>query len=274
MDWGFILLERANYGIDSFRTVLFFIILAGLGAIISISAFFTVGWGVILGKVFIIAGFIQMLTFSIISTWMIYSSLYGKMIVAERVIDYDIKLQGSEHVLDCGCGNGLYMIEIAKRLTTGICTGVDLLDKNTIHLMKNIQREGVFERSNFVESNLESLPFEDESFDIVISSFTLHRFPKLVDQAKLMNEMIRVCRPGGKIVLLDLASTSYYVPWLQEWNIDQVERMGPSFRMFPPVYVVKGMKALSENGEGLEGQIDENDGYQPVDKIEVGIVDS
>lgn len=265
-------MERANYGIDSSRTVLLFISLAILGLVTSISAFFTVGWEGIQGKVFIIVGFIQMLTFTIMSTWMIYSSLYGKMIVAERVIDYDVKLQGTESVLDCGCGNGLYMIEIAKRLTTGTCTGVDQLNKNTIHLMKNIQREGVFDRCNFVESNLESLPFEDQSFDIVISSFTLHRYPNLEDRANLMNEMIRVCRPGGKIVLLDLASTSYYVTWLQEWNVEHVERLGPSFRMFPPVYIVKGMKSFSEGGEGLEDQIDENDGYQPFDEIVAEVV--
>lgn len=265
-------MERANYGMDSSKMVLLFALLAIVGLLISISTFFTIGWEGIQGKVLIIVGLIQAVTFSIPFGWMIYSSLYGKMIVAERVIDYDLKLQGTERVLDCGCGNGLYMIEIAKRLTTGLCTGVDQLDKNTIHLMKNIQREGVFERCHFVESHLETLPFEDESFDVVISGLTLQRYAHLVDRVNLINEMIRVCRPGGKIVLLDLASASDNVTWMQEWNVEQIERVGPSFRMFPPVYVMKGMKAFSENGEGLESQIDESDGYQPLDEVAAEIV--
>jgi ubiquinone/menaquinone biosynthesis C-methylase UbiE len=55
------------------------------------------------------------------------------------------------------------------------------------------------------EANAESLPFVDESFDIVYCRSSLHHF---ADPRQAVAEMVRVCRIGGRIVLLDLVAPS------------------------------------------------------------------
>lgn len=55
------------------------------------------------------------------------------------------------------------------------------------------------------EANAESLPFVDQSFDIVYCRSSLHHF---ADPRQAVAEMVRVCRIGGRIVLLDLVAPS------------------------------------------------------------------
>ena len=55
------------------------------------------------------------------------------------------------------------------------------------------------------EANAEALPFVDESFDLVFCRTSLHHF---ADPQRAVNEMVRTCRPGGRVVLFDLVPPS------------------------------------------------------------------
>jgi SAM-dependent methyltransferase len=61
--------------------------------------------------------------------------------------------------------------------------------------MAEAERRGI-RWIEFTETDVEALPFEDESFDLVVSYTGLHCFP---DPAKAVNEMARVLRPGGEL---------------------------------------------------------------------------
>ena len=96
-------------------------------------------------------------------------------------------------VLDAGCGTGVLTREMVHCVgETGSVTGLDLSES-----MLGVARQacpGV----DFHQGNVNELPFDDSSFDAVVSSFMLMFVP---DPTKAISEMRRVLRPGGRIVV-------------------------------------------------------------------------
>ena len=122
-----------------------------------------------------------------------------------------LALRGDEKVLDVGCGSGVLLNEAAKRLTSGKATGIDIWAPHTgggnyALLMKNAQIEGVADKIEFKQADVRKLPFEDASFDVVVSSGALHHIGHDgPDHELAINEMLRVLKPGGQIALMDVS---------------------------------------------------------------------
>jgi len=120
-----------------------------------------------------------------------------------------LALRGNEKVLDVGCGGGLLLNEAARRLPKGKATGIDIWAPhsgggNYALLMKNAKAEGVADQIEFKQADVRNLPFEDESFDAIVSSGALHHIShEMPDHEKAIQEMLRVLKPGGRIVLWD-----------------------------------------------------------------------
>jgi ubiquinone/menaquinone biosynthesis C-methylase UbiE len=103
-----------------------------------------------------------------------------------------------KRVLDVGCGTGQLLRQLAERLPHAAeLTGVDAA-------------QGMIEAANSADNRLrylqgtaERLPFEDASFDLVISTTS---FDHWTDQAAGLAECHRVLAPGGRFVLADLFS--------------------------------------------------------------------
>jgi ubiquinone/menaquinone biosynthesis C-methylase UbiE len=101
-----------------------------------------------------------------------------------------IELNEEHSLLDAGCGSGLFSwlaIETGAQVT-GVDAAPGLLE---IARRRNPQ-------NNFLEEDLESLPFKDESFDVV-AGFNSFQFAGSFEKALL--EAKRVLRPGGKLVI-------------------------------------------------------------------------
>jgi len=128
--------------------------------------------------------------------------------IRKQIFD-TLALHGDEKVLDVGCGSGVLLNEAAKRLTTGKALGIDIWAPHTgggnyALLMKNAQAEGVADKIEFKQADVRKLPFEDSTFDVIVSSGALHHISReMSDHEKAMNEMTRVLKPGGRIVLWD-----------------------------------------------------------------------
>ena len=118
--------KNGDYGIDA-PPVVRNLLIAGVGAIFaglvlnflfasiqSLIASIFLGWGLFAGASMLIT-----------ATLMIWSSKIGKLRLRERLID-SLRLQGSETVVDVGCGRGLLLNAVARRLTTGKAIGIDL----------------------------------------------------------------------------------------------------------------------------------------------------
>jgi SAM-dependent methyltransferase len=97
-------------------------------------------------------------------------------------------------LLDVGCGSGQLSLIAAK---DGLdVTGVDIASNLVERARARAQAEGL--RARFEEADAESLPFEDASFDVVVSLIGAMFAPRPDLVAK---ELLRVCTPGGTIAM-------------------------------------------------------------------------
>jgi ubiquinone/menaquinone biosynthesis C-methylase UbiE len=115
------------------------------------------------------------------------------VLVAEELCEA-ADLQAGERVLDVATGSGNAALAAARRdcRVTGIDYVPALLERG--RLRAEAERLEV----DFQEGDAEKLPFEDESFDAVLSVFGVMFAP---DHKRAAAELVRVCRRGGKIAL-------------------------------------------------------------------------
>lgn len=153
------------------------------------------------------------------ASYMTYKSRVGKLRTREKLLDMANALSpwtGREQVLDVGCGRGLMLVGAARRLTTGSATGIDLWraedqSANTPEAaLENASLEGVAERVKVETGDARDLPFAAASFDVVVSHWVVHNLSDAGDRARVLDEMIRVLRPGGVLVLADIAHCQEY----------------------------------------------------------------
>jgi len=105
-----------------------------------------------------------------------------------------VDLRPGEKVLDVATGSGNTAMAAARRFCD--VTGIDYVPS----LLERARERAAAERLQigFRDGDAESLPFPDESFDVVLSTFGAMFAP---NQEQAASELLRVCRPGGKIGL-------------------------------------------------------------------------
>jgi arsenite methyltransferase len=122
-----------------------------------------------------------------------------------------IPWRGDEQVLDIGTGNGILLIGCAKRLTTGKATGIDIWDANAGGgspelFWKNVHSEGVQAQAELQNVDARHMPFENDSFDVIVSSFAFHHIgSSAAAREPAVREMLRVLKPGGYVTLFDVS---------------------------------------------------------------------
>jgi arsenite methyltransferase len=110
-------------------------------------------------------------------------------------------LQPGEDVLDVGCGAGMDSLVAAQMVgATGSVTGIDMTPEMVAKARGSIAEMGLG-NVKIVEGSAEHLPFEDASFDVVISNGVIDLVP---DKDAVFSEVTRVLRPGGRIQLADV----------------------------------------------------------------------
>src|SRR6187431_2741137 len=128
-------------------------------------------------------------------------------IVGEQLCE-TLDVRSGERVLDVAAGNGNASLAAARRWCDVVATDYvpALLDR----ARRRADAEGL--RMAFHEADAEALPFSDERFDVVVSTFGVMFTP---DQDRAAAELIRVCKRGGKIGLAN---------WTPEGFIGQLFR--------------------------------------------------
>jgi arsenite methyltransferase len=110
-------------------------------------------------------------------------------------------LQPGEDVLDVGCGAGMDSLVAAQMVgATGSVTGIDMTPEMVAKARGSIAEMGLG-NVTIVEGSAEHLPFDDASFDVVISNGVIDLVP---DKDAVFFEITRVLRPGGRIQLADV----------------------------------------------------------------------
>ncbi len=152
---------------------------------------------------------------AIMAAWMLYDSLIGKKNLRDKLLS-QVLWTGQEQVLDVGCGRGLLLIGAAKKLTTGLATGVDIW--NTVDLAGNAQdatlanarAEGVEAKIRLETADMRELPFPDGTFDVILTRAVIHNLPKSEDRKKTLQQIARVLKPDGYLLLDDIRNGSEY----------------------------------------------------------------
>jgi len=226
---------KANYGVDAPGVVRTMLIVGGL-CVVAALVFRHVVWLLYPGTSMALTGLI-----------MATGSKVLKLKLRDRLIE-GLQLRGDEQVLDVGCGRGLMLIGAAKHLTTGKATGIDLWrsqdqsgnDQETT--IRNASAENVADKIAIVTGDMTDMPFPDNSFDVVLSSWAIHNVPTARGRANAIEEVMRVAKPGAKIAIYDLPTSKEYVATLNRLGAKQVKKSRPNFLFVMPSYLVTATK--------------------------------
>jgi SAM-dependent methyltransferase len=175
------------------------------------------------------------------------ASKVGKRREASRLLD-TVGWRGDEIVLDVGCGHGLLLVEAAKRLTTGRVVGVDVWSQKDQWrngpeaTLNNATLAGVADRVEVRQADARDLPFDDQSFDVVMSSLVVHNIKSRQQRQRAIQEMVRVLRPGGRLAVLDIFKTREYVQALRQDGVCEVHRSSPRLLFMPNARRVTALK--------------------------------
>jgi arsenite methyltransferase len=159
----------------------------------------------------------------------LYTTRRGKFLEWDRILDH-LHLRGDEGVLDMGSGRGAVLTAVARKLTMGRVTGIDIWstkdqsgNARNVTLL-NASLEGLGDRVQIETGDMRALPYPDATFDLVVLSLAIHNIRSNDDRKRAIGEGFRVLKPGGRIIIADIRATGIYETALRALNASNVER--------------------------------------------------
>jgi ubiquinone/menaquinone biosynthesis C-methylase UbiE len=240
--------QRADYGIDAPNLVIRFALIGTIGILLGVGLLLLqrVGYNPRL-QILIPPSISMGCTFLVTAGVMVWGSKRRKLALRDKILS-SIQWRGDEQVLDVGCGRGLMLIGAAKHLTTGKVFGVDPWQtedqsgnsrETTLH---NCRTEQVEDRVILKDGDARKLEFAENTFDIVLSSWAIHNIYDEPGRGLAVREIVRVLKPLGRLIIVDIKHTSQYARVLRECRIHDVRRKGPDFLFVIPTFTLTAVK--------------------------------
>jgi ubiquinone/menaquinone biosynthesis C-methylase UbiE len=226
---------KPNYGIDAPGLVKAFFAIGAVALVlfaVALAASTPPGWAWLVAKIFVVVVGLYAVG---MGCFMLYYSLKVKVIDRERLLDL-LDFQKAKRILDVGCGRGLMMIGAAKRTPEVRAVGIDLwLEKDQANnrpeaVLENASLEGVSSQVEVQTADMRKLPFANESFDAVVSHWALHNVERAADRTVACQEIHRVLRSGGALVLADIANHAEYEKLLRQTGFKGVRIVGSNWK--------------------------------------------
>jgi len=124
-----------------------------------------------------------------------------------NIVLENLQWNGEGKALDIGTGSGYLAIKLAKFNNNSEAIGIDYWGSSWSYSVKlceqNAEKEGVKERTRFQRADAANLPFEDETFDAIVSNLVFHNIAKIRDKSKFFKEALRVLKKGGAFSIQD-----------------------------------------------------------------------
>src|SRR3954452_18285106 len=114
-------------------------------------------------------------------------------------------------VLDVACGGGIIVCACAPKVRHA--TGIDMTPAMLDRARQLAAEKGVANVS-WDQGDVAALPYADGAFNIVVTRFSMHHF---LDPLSVLREMVRVCAPGGRVVVVDMYASEDAAK-AAEWN--------------------------------------------------------
>lgn len=143
-----------------------------------------------------------------------YHPRFWSQVVQDFKSEYN--LTSGSKVLDVGCAKGFFLFDLQKAIPGIAITGIDISD----YAIKNSLPEV---RRNLIVGNATTLPFEDRSFDLVISINTIHNLAK-EECKKALGEIQRVSR-GNSFITVDAYRNAEEKKRMESWNLTALTMM-------------------------------------------------
>lgn len=138
-------------------------------------------------------------------------------LIRRRFVGKLKKYNTERSITDVGCGPGYLLQLIAKEYPTIKLVGVDISKMMLERAKANFESMGLADRVEFREGSADSLPLGDQTQDFIVSTLSLHHW---VDPKAAFNEIHRVLKPGGKMLVLDLMRDAprifFWVLWFAQ----------------------------------------------------------
>lgn len=122
----------------------------------------------------------------------------------QEILDRIVRPLGlgeGDSVLDVACGTGILTLAMAER--AGRVTGIDITPAMLQKAEAARSARGLH-NATFQEGDAERLPFRDGHFSAAVTRLTVHHFP---DPPRVLREMVRVVRPGGRVAVADMVAS-------------------------------------------------------------------
>jgi len=123
-----------------------------------------------------------------------YARIGNTLVIMGELLCEAVDVHAGDKVLDVATGSGNTAISAARRFCDA--TGIDYVPELIEHARRRAEVEGI--NVNFDVGDAENLPYPNASFDVVLSTLGVMFAP---NQEKVAEELLRICRPGGKIGL-------------------------------------------------------------------------
>ena len=124
--------------------------------------------------------------------------LCGGVNNAKREVLDHLEIKDNQRVLETGIGASENFYLLNKKAKNLEFYGNDIQNQMLTHSVRNLKKWNI--QANLFKADAHYLPFEDDSFDVVFHLGSINLFP---DKKKAIDEMIRVAKPGTKIVIAD-----------------------------------------------------------------------
>ena len=118
--------------------------------------------------------------------------------------------------IDLGCGPGYLVAEMVRQAPGLHVTGLDLSDEMLAEAEAFAQQRGIAQAVSFRKGDVQQIPFEDGSVDLVVSTLSLHHWS---DPVAVLEEVARILRPGGSLLVFDLRRDMPAPAWLFLWFV-------------------------------------------------------
>jgi ubiquinone/menaquinone biosynthesis C-methylase UbiE len=123
------------------------------------------------------------------------------------------KVVATDVVLDVACGPGLIACELAK--TAKHVTGIDITDK-MLERAAQTQKDLNLQNITWKKCDItQGVPFKESSFSLVVTRYSFHH---LLNPGQALSDMVRVCNPGGRVVVIDAAPEPSKAQGFDKWE--------------------------------------------------------